>query len=70
LVEQLICNQQVVGSNPSAGSLFEIAETERKERSQICSRQDGNAGICCQVNPPEGGERIETGELNPARSVG
>ena len=24
LVEQLICNQQVVGSNPSAGSLLQL----------------------------------------------
>ena len=27
LVEQLICNQQVTGSNPVAGSIFKIASS-------------------------------------------
>jgi hypothetical protein len=46
LVEQLICNQQVVGSNPSAGSSLRL---ERSEKSSGC-----HAGVC------EGG-RLKTG---------
>ncbi len=33
LVEQLICNQQVVGSNPSAGSLVKL---DREASRKIC----------------------------------
>ena len=29
LVEQLICNQQVVGSNPTAGSILQFGDLER-----------------------------------------
>jgi hypothetical protein len=48
LVEQLICNQQVVGSNPTAGSLV-------KER--LCGEAAKSAwtllGHCCDSTPQE-----------------
>src|SRR5947208_79411 len=37
LVEQLICNQQVVGSNPTAGSTF----------LSLCRRNGGNSECRC-----------------------
>jgi hypothetical protein len=36
LVEQLICNQQVVGSNPTAGSSLRWERSAKREGWRMC----------------------------------
>ena len=44
LAEQLICNQPVVGSNPSAGSLLREGVSEKRDRRK--NQRDWILGVC------------------------
>ena len=76
LVEQLICNQQVVGSNPSAGSGFDCSLPRLAPRTIAEPARDspgdrtGFNGIDALYEPPEDPEIVvRTHEQTAAESM-
>src|SRR4026209_1616918 len=54
LVEHLICNQRVGGSNPSASSIFFLSECkEPRGRWTLCSAFRARASSSPDLNPPK-----------------
>jgi len=53
LVEQLICNQQVVGSNPTAGSLVKRGSASKRQSPLLGHFLDTfSVSVATKVNPP------------------
>src|SRR5437899_6116850 len=53
LVEQLICNQQVVGSNPTAGSIHLKLCLPSEENLECRRAGEGNLRCCADVGDPK-----------------